>query len=67
MDFRDFLLDSQNPISPREATAYAYQVTRGLSLLHFLGVLHGNVKPSNILIQNPGGTPHRRILRLIDF
>ena len=27
-----------------------YQVTRGLAHLHALGVVHGDIKPSNILI-----------------
>ena len=44
-----------------------YQITAGLNQLHSLGIVHGNLKPSNILVSLPkvDGTGPR--MKLADF
>ncbi len=51
----------QANLSPREAAALVAKVARALAVAHGRGVIHGDIKPKNILIDE-NGEP-----RLIDF
>ena len=49
------------PLSPRKAALFMAQLADGLATVHEAGVLHRDIKPNNILIDN-SGTP-----KLVDF
>lgn len=49
------------PISPRQAALFMAQLADGLATVHEAGVLHRDIKPTNILIDS-SGTP-----KLVDF
>lgn len=49
-------------LSPYDVCFYAFQVLRALDFTHSRGVMHRDVKPSNILID-----PRKRMVRLIDW
>ncbi|MBE9205449.1 protein kinase [Nostoc sp. LEGE 06077] len=42
----------QTPLSENEAIKYIKQIARGLSEIHSQGILHLNVNPENVIIQN---------------
>jgi len=44
-----------------------YQIMSGLNQLHSLGVVHGNLKPSNILVSFPKGDGTEPMIKLADF
>ena len=44
-----------------------YQITAGLNQLHSLGIVHGNLKPSNILVSFPKGDGTEPMMKLSDF
>ena len=44
-----------------------HQITSGLNQLHSLGIVHGNLKPSNILISFPKGDTGEPVIKLADF
>ena len=44
-----------------------YQITAGLNQLHSLRIVHGNLKPSNILISFPKGDTGEPVIKLADF
>ena len=43
------------------------QITAGLNQLHSLGIVHGNLKPSNILVSFPKGDADEAMMKLSDF
>ena len=43
------------------------QITSGLNQLHSLGIVHGNLKPSNILVSFPKGDTNEPTMKLADF
>ena len=56
------------PLSPRVAATLLVSVARALSQLHLAGVWHLDLKPANILIDAPPGTPlDRAPVKLADF
>jgi serine/threonine protein kinase/tetratricopeptide (TPR) repeat protein len=56
------------PLSPRDAATLLVPVARALEQLHLAGVWHLDLKPANILIDAPPGTPLGRApLKLTDF
>src|SRR5581483_5732246 len=48
-------------LRPREAVRYAIQIAHGLAAAHAAGVLHRDVKPSNIMITR------RNQVKVLDF
>ena len=44
-----------------------HQITTGLNQLHSLGIVHGNLKPSNILVSFPNGDGTEPMMKLADF
>ncbi|KAI3383808.1 hypothetical protein SNEBB_010228 [Seison nebaliae] len=42
------------PLSPLQTATWAGQITLGLTFLHGLGVIHGDLKPDNILVHGSG-------------
>ena len=43
------------------------QITSGLNQLHSLGIVHGNLKPSNILVSFPKADGTEPMMKLTDF
>jgi serine/threonine protein kinase/Tol biopolymer transport system component len=52
---------AERTIRPREAVRYAIQIARGLAAAHAAGVLHRDVKPSNIMITR------KNQVKVVDF
>ena len=50
---RDAVQDG--PLPPEDAVRVAAQVARGLAHAHARGVLHGDLSPSNVFLQDDGG------------
>jgi len=50
----DQVLATSGPLSPRRAAEMARQLLSALSVAHAAGVMHRDVKPSNVLISNDG-------------
>ncbi|MBI5757136.1 MAG: response regulator [Planctomycetales bacterium] len=48
------LIKKRSPLKLRRAVDYIAQAARGLHYAHFQGVLHGDVKPANMLLSQDG-------------
>jgi serine/threonine protein kinase/AraC-like DNA-binding protein/tetratricopeptide (TPR) repeat protein len=57
------LLTAGRIFSPDEAAQITLQACRGLDAVHRLGIIHGDIKPGNILMTGAGGVD----VRLTDF
>ncbi|MEW6073229.1 MAG: tetratricopeptide repeat protein [Planctomycetota bacterium] len=58
-------LDGLEPFDPLDAADLLAQAARGLAFLHERGIVHGDVKPANLLVsRRPGG---RSWLQIIDL
>jgi serine/threonine-protein kinase len=55
----------QSPLRPREATAIAAEVARGLAAAHAAGIVHRDIKPENIFLAR--GAHGGVIPKLLDF
>ncbi|MFJ4223676.1 serine/threonine-protein kinase [Microbacterium sp. NPDC089695] len=54
------------PMRARQVARLARDLAEGLAVVHALGIVHGDVKPSNVLLgRGPGGGP--RTAKLADF
>jgi tetratricopeptide (TPR) repeat protein len=51
----------RGPLPPRLAVDYAAQIARALSAAHDRGIIHGDVKPSNVIITG------ENVVKLLDF
>ncbi|WP_165068958.1 serine/threonine-protein kinase [Paludisphaera rhizosphaerae] len=59
---------ASSPLPPREAAALVEAVARAVAHLHTVDLLHLDLKPSNILLDDdPDGTPGRIIPKVADF
>lgn len=58
------LVAAEGPLPPATAASVLEQVGEALSAVHAAGIVHGDVKPGNILVPAPAGTPG---VRLVDF
>ena len=59
--YEDFAMTDQSHLP------VLYQITAGLYQLHSLGIVHGNLKPSNILVSFPKGKGSKPTMKLADF
>ena len=59
--YEDFTMTDQSHLP------VVYQITAGLYQLHSLGIVHGNLKPSNILVSFPKGKGSKPTMKLADF
>lgn len=62
------LAEAKGPISVRRACDVLAQVADALDAIHQRGIVHGDIKPDNVmLVEEPGGLRRRRIARVFDF
>jgi serine/threonine protein kinase len=54
-------LQEEGPVAPAQAAALGRQIALGIAAAHAQGVVHGDVKPANILV-TPAGT-----VKVVDF
>lgn len=59
--YDDFAMTDQSYLS------VIRQITEGLNQLHSLGIVYGNLKPSNILVSFPKGDGTEPMMKLADF
>jgi serine/threonine protein kinase len=57
----DLLLDARGPLPPAEVADYAAQAALGLAHAHEQGIIHRDVKPSNLLVSEG------RRVKILDF
>lgn len=57
----DKVITTQGPVDEAQALAYGIDVAQGLRAAHEVGLIHGDVKPGNILMDNDG------VAKLVDF
>jgi tetratricopeptide (TPR) repeat protein len=70
MDFLDGksladILAVQKVLEPRRALKIAMDIAEGLAYAHNSGVIHRDIKPTNIIITNPGESSERA--HIVDF
>lgn len=60
----DHMLSRSGPLSPSAAFEYLQAIGEGLSYAHSAGIVHGDLKPRNMLIDNRGAG---NFVKLTDF
>lgn len=56
-----YYITNYGPIEPLKAVHYVLQAAQGLDAAHKIGVVHRDIKPQNILINNKG------VVKIVDF
>ena len=56
-----YYITTYGPIEPVRAIHYILQAAQGLDVAHKIGVVHRDIKPQNILINNKG------VVKIVDF
>ena len=56
-----YYITTYGPIEPLRAIHYILQAAQGLDVAHKIGVVHRDIKPQNILINNKG------VVKIVDF
>ena len=59
-------IGQKGPLSTHDFLDFAKQITHGLSGLHTAGLVHGDLKPANVVVRNEQDELHNR-LKLIDL
>ena len=59
-------LDSNGAVAPAEACRIGIQVLRALTEAHALGIIHGDLKPSNVFLMSVPGEK-RPVVKVLDF
>jgi serine/threonine protein kinase len=61
-------LDTRGRFLPDEAVRFVLQACEALAEAHAIGIVHGNVKPRNLLLATTGEPPdEKRALKVLDF
>jgi eukaryotic-like serine/threonine-protein kinase len=55
---------ARRPVEPAQAVAWIRQAAEGLGVAHRAGIIHRDVKPSNLFLAS---TPDGEVLKIIDF
>jgi WD40 repeat protein/tRNA A-37 threonylcarbamoyl transferase component Bud32 len=62
------LVEQHGPLPPAQACDYVRQAALGLQHAHEAGLVHRDVKPSNLMVVAPGGVPGpRALVKLLDL
>jgi serine/threonine protein kinase len=59
------VIDTRGPLAPGYACELFLQILAGLSAAHAQGIVHGDLKPANVLVTHP--RPDRPLVKLLDF
>lgn len=64
------IIDQESPMPPRRAALLLRQAAAGLAAVHAHGLIHRDMKPSNIIVAPPGRAPEGgdvEHLKILDF
>jgi serine/threonine protein kinase len=59
------VIETRGPLAPAFACELSLQVLAGLSAAHAQGIVHGALKPANVLMTHP--RPDRPLVKVLDF
>lgn len=67
LDMKTFLIKQTTILPPELQKTYTSQLIKGLSYIHENGIIHGDIKPENILISYDTNNQNKPTLKIIDF
>jgi len=59
------LIETRGPLAPAFACELLLQLLAGLSAAHAQGIVHGDLKPANVMVIHP--RPDRPLVKVLDF